>query len=52
MAQHRLDVHDPAALEQLRQTMRKPEWASSEEAQGFFQEAEALCRGAATEPKQ
>jgi WD40 repeat protein len=53
MAQHHAGQH-PAArttLEQLRQTMQKPAWAADEEARSFLQEAEAVLRGMAPEPK-
>jgi WD40 repeat protein len=54
MAQHRVYQHPDAqtTLEQLRQTMKKTEWATNTEAQGFAREAEALLRGAAPAPKQ
>jgi tetratricopeptide (TPR) repeat protein len=53
MTQHRVGQHPDAltTLEQLRQTMKKPQWATNTEAQGFGREAEALLRGVAPEPK-
>jgi hypothetical protein len=51
MAQLRLGLNDQADLEQLRQTMQKPEWAANEEVQGSLQEAEAVLRGTVPEPK-
>jgi hypothetical protein len=54
MAQHRVgqNADAQATLEQLRQTMKQPEWATNTEAQGVLRGAEALQRGAAPDPKQ
>jgi hypothetical protein len=54
MAQDRGGQHQDArtTLEQLRHTMKKPEWATHTEAQRFLRETEELLREAAREPKQ
>jgi WD40 repeat protein len=54
MAQYRAGQHLDArkTLEQLRQTMKRPQWATQPEAQRFLREAEELLREAAREPKQ
>jgi tricorn protease-like protein len=53
MAQHRLGLKDQArsTLEQLRQMMQKPEWATNAEMRGFVREAEALLEAAPTAKK-
>ena len=53
MAQHRLGLKGQAqvTLKQLQQTMKKPEWASQAEAQGFVREAAALIEGTTPDPK-
>jgi tetratricopeptide (TPR) repeat protein len=53
MAQHRLGQKEQAqaTLEQLRQKMKTPEWASQAEAQGFVREAVALIEGTTPDPK-
>jgi uncharacterized protein HemY len=46
MAQHRLGKKDEteAAMKQLRELMKKPEWAQNPEAQAFLKEAEAVLK--------
>jgi hypothetical protein len=53
MAQHRLGLKDQAlaTLKQLRQTMKKTEWASQAETWGFVREAAALIEGQTLERK-
>jgi Flp pilus assembly protein TadD len=47
MAQHRAGQQPDArtTLDQLRQSMKKPAWATNAEAQGFLREAAALIEG-------
>jgi hypothetical protein len=54
MAQHRAGQGPDAraTLEQLRRTMKQPEWATNTEARGFLHEAETLLLGVAPDPKQ
>ena len=40
-----------ATLARLREVMKKPEWATNEEAKDVFQEAETLIEGKAAKPK-
>jgi WD40 repeat protein len=53
MAQHRAGQHPDAlsTLERLRLAMKKPEWTTNAEAQGFLREAEELLRSVAPKPK-
>jgi Flp pilus assembly protein TadD len=53
MARHRLGQKDQAraTLEQLRQKMKTPEWASQAEARGLVREAAALVEGTTPDPK-
>jgi hypothetical protein len=53
MAQHRLGLKDQAlaTLKQLRQTMKKTEWAGQAETRGFVREAAALIEGKTPERK-
>ncbi len=47
MTRYQLGEKDQARalLDRLRETMQKPNWGRSEEAQDFLREAEALLRG-------
>ncbi|HMC66431.1 MAG TPA: hypothetical protein VKI65_15965 [Gemmataceae bacterium] len=53
MTHHQLGQKDQAAaaLARLREAMKKPEWATNEEAKDFLQEAEALIESKPTKPK-
>jgi WD40 repeat protein len=53
MAHHSLGQEEQAQarLTQLRETMKKPQWAANAEAKGFLREAEALLQGPAAKPK-
>ena len=53
MAAYQLREKDraQASLNRLRETMKKPDSAGDDEAQGFLKEAEALLAGRAFQPE-